>query len=183
VDGGTLDDVRAYDSSSITMSGGELRWSLSAYDSSTVTMSGGSAMDLYSSGSSTIRVNGGTVAGWVYAWDSSTITMSGGTVGDDLYAWNSSTITILGRNFEVNGVPVPYGDLTAGTGTLSGTLASGDPIDNVFYQGGYNGLFTGTITLVSRPVNTPALSPWSQLALAAGLIGAGLALTRKLASG
>jgi hypothetical protein len=51
----------------------------------------------------------------------------------------------------VDGVPVPYGDLTALTGTLTGTLASGEPIDNAFQQGGYGGNFTGTITVAHEP--------------------------------
>jgi hypothetical protein len=83
--------------------------------------------------------------GHLAAGDFADVTMSGGTVVGELFANDSSTITIVGRDFEVDGVPVPYGDLTAQTGTLTGTLASGDPINNVFYQGG--GDYTGTITL------------------------------------
>jgi hypothetical protein len=46
----------------------------------------------------------------------------------------------------------------------------------VFYQGG--GSYTGTITLVKAPGVLPTLSPWSQLALMAGLLGAGLGVWR-----
>jgi hypothetical protein len=55
----------------------------------------------------------------------------------------------VGHGFEVNDSPVPYGDLTALFGRLTGTLASGEPIDNIFYQGG--GSYTGTITLIPEP--------------------------------
>jgi hypothetical protein len=48
------------------------------------------------------------------------------------YVRDSSSVTIVGRRFEVDGVPVSYGDLAALTGTLTGTLASGDPVDNSF---------------------------------------------------
>jgi hypothetical protein len=61
---------------------------------------------------------------------------------------------------------VPYGDLTELTGTLTGTLASGAPINNVFYQGGYdhgNWQATGTIRLVPEPSTA--------LLLALGLVG------------
>jgi cysteine-rich repeat protein len=117
--------------------------------------------------------------------DSSTVTMSGGRVDSwGLEASGSGTLTVVGSNFEVDGVPVPYGDLTAQTGTLAGTLASGDAISNPFYQGGYTGSpcsvtypCSGTITLVEAP-QLPTLSPWSQFTLMAGLLGAGLGVWR-----
>jgi len=96
--------------------------------------------------------------------------MSGGTVGGDVVADDTSTIIFVGTDFMVDGTPVPYGDLTAGAGTLTGTLASGDPINNVFEGGGSSG---STITLTPRDY-LPTLSPWSQLALMVGLLGAGL---------
>jgi hypothetical protein len=57
----------------------------------------------------------------------------------------------------VDDMPAPYGDLSALTGTLTGTLASEDAIDIPFYQGGwtgspcYDGPCSGTITLVPPP--------------------------------
>jgi hypothetical protein len=68
----------------------------------------------------------------------------------------------VGGNFEVDGVPVPYGNLTAETGTLTGILASGDPINNGFWQGG--GVYTGTITLEYAPEPTQTLLYASALA-------------------
>ncbi len=105
--------------------------------------------------------------------------MSGGTVWQRIWAGGSSVIEIIGSDFMVDGVPVPYGDLTAQTGTLTGTLASGDAIDNTFFQGGYQGEASGTISLLPRSLNTPTLSPWSQLALMVGLLGAGLGVWRR----
>jgi hypothetical protein len=109
--------------------GGEVDY-LHVYDSSTVTMSGGAAWGLS-------------------ARDISDITMSGGTV-DRLLASNSSTITIVGSGFEVFGVPVPYGDLTALFGELTGTLASGDPINSSFSRGSLEDRppVPGTIALI-----------------------------------
>jgi hypothetical protein len=80
----------------------------------------------------------------------------------------------VGRGFAVDGNPVPYGDLSALTGTLTGTLASGDPVNNVFHQGG--GFYTGTITLAPL---LPALPRWGYLALAGGLIVVGAAVMRR----
>jgi hypothetical protein len=115
-----------------------------------------------------VEVVSGGATSYLYAYDSSTVTMSGGTVEgiyryENLYASDSSVITISGIDFMVDGTPVPFGDLSALTGTLTGTLTSGDFIDNVFYQGGYAGTYTGIIRLVPEP-STAAL-------LALGLVG------------
>ncbi len=103
------------------------------------------------------------------AYHDSIITMSGGTVGRDLLAYDSSIITLIGSNFMVDDELVPYGDLSALTGTLTGTLALGGSLNNVFYQGGYAGSITGTITLVPEPSTA--------LLLAFGLMG--LAVRRR----
>jgi hypothetical protein len=100
--------------------------------------------------------------------DPTEVCLVDGGIVDYLNAFESSTITIAGANFAVNGNPVPYGALTAQTGTLTGTLASGDPIESVFNQGG--GSFTGTIEL---PAPAPALSLLGKLGLGVGLLGAG----------
>jgi hypothetical protein len=169
--GGSTFDLKAADSSTVTMSGGGSS-SLQAHDTSNFTMSGGSTFVLEANGSSTITMSGGwvgalhvygssTVAktgggvGGLHAHDSSTVTMSGGTVLINLTAFDSSTIMIVGSGFKVDGVPVPYDDLTATTGTLTGTLASGNPIDNEFYQGGGN--HTGTIRLIPAVVSSVAI--------------------------
>jgi hypothetical protein len=95
-------------------------------------------------------MSGGEVGGDLIADDSSTIEMRGGTLGGRLYASGSaSVIEIRGSNFSVDGTPVPLGDLTASTGVLTGTLESGDPINNTFFQGGGN--YTGTIRLLPEP--------------------------------
>ena len=74
-------------------------------------------------------------------------------------------ITIVGYDFEVNSNPVPYGDLEELFGGLTGTLAPGDPIDNIFYQGG--GSYTGTIALIPEP-STALLLGLGLAGLAAG---------------
>jgi hypothetical protein len=54
-----------------------------------------------------------------------------------LGARDNSTIRLFGSGFAVDGVPVPYGSVPAPTGLLSGTLQSGDTINNAFaHQGG-----------------------------------------------
>jgi cysteine-rich repeat protein len=132
-----------------------------------------------------VLTDGGIVS-LLAVYDSSTVTMNGGRVDSlGLEAAGSGTLRVVGRNFEVDGVAVPYGNLTAQTGTLAGTLASGAAISNAFYQGGYTGSpcsvtypCSGTITLIPPPLDTPSLSPWARLALMVGLLGAGLGVWR-----
>lgn len=151
----------AHGSSTVTMSDGWILMSLTAYDSSTVTMSGGMAdWGLDAHGSSTVTMSGGW-ANFLKAYDSSTVTMSGGVVGNYLAAAGSSILNVVGGGFKINGNSVQFGNLTVLTGTLTGTLASGESLNNLFYQGGYGGWATGTIRLVPEPST-------------AGLVGFGL---------
>jgi len=67
----------------------------------------------------------------IVAYDSSIVHISGGTIGlvqagydDD---GHTSIVTILGTDFNY-----PYGAIPDDAGTLTGTLANGDPIDAPF---------------------------------------------------
>ena len=149
--GGVVKYLDVWDSSSVTMSGGAVE-ELGAWNVAALTMSAGAVNgDLYADNSSSVTVLGGTLNGDLYAYASSTVTMSGGVVTGDLLVYDDSTVAIVGRDFEVDGAPVPYGDLAAQVGTLTGTLAAGDPLENLFCQGGYMGVCTGTMTLVAPP--------------------------------
>ena len=170
--GGVVADLSALDSSTVTLSGGTVA-SLSASGSSTVTVSGGTVtFSVAGSGNSSVMLSGGAVSDKLLALESASVTLSGGTVSNELLAYQSSTITIVGRDFEVDGSPQPYGDLSAQSGTLTGTLASGDPVDNAFQQGG--GIYTGTITLVAGPLPVPSLSSRGVLTLAVAFFAIGL---------
>jgi hypothetical protein len=128
---------------------------------------GGEVLDLRVYDSSTVRMSGGSVAGSLEAFGSSSIAMLGGSVGEVLSARDASTIVIVGANFMVDGRPVPYGDLGALTGTLTGILAFGSSIDNVFFQD-----FTGAIRLLPARFSagsTAVPEPATGLLLGAGL--------------
>ena len=139
-------------------------------DTSTVTMNGGTVDSLWAQDFSTITMNGGTVAWDLGAYDSSTITMNGGTVLAGLVTHDSGAlIEIVGSDFAVDGVPVPYGDLSAQTGILTGTLALGGVLNNDFRHGGYGGWAWGTITLSVIPEPTSILLQLTALLTLAGL--------------
>ena len=82
--------------------------------------------------------------------------ISGGTAAGYLRASDSSTITIFGSGFEVDGCTVGEGPIAATSGVLTGTLESGDLIDNFFCHSGSTECIdpdpaTGLITLVPEP--------------------------------
>ena len=184
LDGGTVDGLlEAYGFSSVTMTAGEVE-TLVAQDSSTLAIRGGTVSFLLEAwGSSVITISGGTVASSLTAFSSSTVTLSGGTVEGWIHALHSSNITIMGTGFAVDGTPVPYDDLSAQTGVLTGRLVSGDSINNQFVHAGYPECTTfpctGTITLAPPAIGVPALSLSGKLLLAAALLGIGVVYRRR----
>jgi len=149
--------------------GGSVGGGLSAFESSTVTISGGSVGFFGANDSSTVTMRGGSVAGAVTPSGHSSVVITGGSVGGIIAPDESSTVTIVGTGFAVDGVPVDFGPILAKSGTLTGTLESGEPIDTVFchaYCGGPISATTGLITLVPEPEAAPLFSA-AALSLAA----------------
>ncbi len=178
--GGSVDILRAYDSSQVTVSGGSIKYflylhdssqvtvsggsfenTLIAYDNSQVTVSGGSVRGLYAFGGNQVTVSGGsignltttsqvtTVSGGsikrdLKAYGSSQVILSGGLIGRELLIWSNAVLTIDGSDFAVDETPVGSTELTSILGLgyenepyrrLTGTLLSGDPLNNDFRIG------------------------------------------------
>ena len=72
------------------------------------------------------------------AYEAGLIDLSGATLNEyvNLGARDTSRIRLFGFDFAVSEAPVSFGTLEAHTGTLSGTLQSGDPIANEFAHRG-----------------------------------------------
>ncbi|MHC4110384.1 MAG: hypothetical protein ACYSUY_04870 [Planctomycetota bacterium] len=142
------------------LDGGDIVWYLMVYNDGIVNILGGSAQvlgahqnsvvkmsgglietSLLVFGYSRARISGGAIANQLRA-GGSRIDLSGGSIGQELIAWSTAVLTIHGWNFAVDGQPVGYGALTSIYGgnwgeepdrRLTGTLACGGPINNVFW--------------------------------------------------
>jgi hypothetical protein len=187
VDGGSVFNLDAYESSTVTMSGGEVHGGLGARDVSHVELEGGSvAGHLTASGSASVSMSGGTLFGSLFASESAVASVAGGVVGSALATYGSAVVTVrggavgylradessiirvAGSGFAVNGIPVSEGPLQDSAGTLTGTLSSGESINTFFCHSGCSfsphEQFTGLITLVPEP--DAALLPVVALSLA-----------------
>ena len=122
--------------------GGQItRW-IEVFDYSQVNMSGGSiGFELFTWDNSQANISAGSIAYDLNTSDDSEVFVSGGTIGDGIDVRHNSEVTIYGTDFEVDGVPVDYGQITTGsinefgrlTGILTGSLQNGDTLNNIFY--------------------------------------------------
>lgn len=158
LDGGRIiSDLFAYENSYINILGGAIDWDLYAWDNSHVNFSGGSiGLYLFAEDSSHIDISGGSIGHSLSSSGNSQVDISGGSIGDSVLAlFDQSKIQIFGCDFSIDGIAVGYGELTSIFGGsyndepmrhLTGTLASGELINSVFYIG-----HDAKITLVPEP--------------------------------
>jgi hypothetical protein len=125
----------------VNISGGFIDHFLWARDNSQVNMSSGYInYYLYGCDNSQVNMTGGLISGDLGAYGISDVSISGGSISGYFEAYESGQITIHGSGFNY-----PYGPLT-GSGHLTGTLASGDLVNNPFRIYG-----DGRIILVPEP--------------------------------
>ncbi len=122
--------------------GGSIQWWLNAFDNSEINIFGGAIQDdLRTYHYSQTTISGGSIMEDLDASHDSEVFVFGGSIGDKIDVRDYSQVTISGSNFEIDGVPVDYGQITTGSidefgrlnGTLTGTLQSGDTLNNIFY--------------------------------------------------
>lgn len=88
-----------------------------------------------------ITVLGGYIDGHLTSVSSMPMTLSGGIINGSIALDSSSggDVTIIGFDFKIDDVAVPYGMYTeTSTGQITGTLLSGDFLDNGFWYAGGN---------------------------------------------
>jgi len=142
VSGGSVDDLYAYNFSTVDVSGGDVG-KLYGWGSITINVRGGYLGNLYACGSSPVDISAGNVHSLqtynssttnissgeidsIYATNDSTVDISGGSVSR-LYATGSSMLTFHGRDFGLSSGLSLDGNRLQGTGYLSGQWLNGIP--------------------------------------------------------
>ncbi len=191
--GGEALSLKGYGSSSIVMSGGSLGAGVEAHNDSRIELSGNANMGdmhiyddavvrmrdsafggagIFTYGSSFLSINSPGAA-HLNSFESSVVVIDGGMTDAIVSASGSSLIEFIGSDFMVDGVPVGYGDLGAVSGTLSGTLASGDILTDFLM---FSRLDDGIIRLTATPVPEPSAA----LAFGLGAFVVGSVTRRKV---
>jgi len=162
--GNVYGGLQPFDYSHAFVSGGYIEGTFATSDESKGFVSGGSMVDLYAGDNSHITFSGGTSRTWLTADDNGTIRFSGGSIKYGILAGlydetDTGLIIIEGTNFGVNGTAVEYGEYASDyavpgtkwgypclTGTITGTLESGQYLSENFYIFG-----NSDITFVPEP--------------------------------
>ncbi len=166
---------QAHENSEAVILGGEVKGGLAAVNHSQVTISGGAIREgLSAYDSSQVGIIGGLIDGELIIWGGSRAAISGGSIASRFLVFDNAVITIYGSHFAVDGQTVAYGELTSVYGGpwynepsrhLTGTLASGELLDNDFFIGNvakivltiyYNTL---TINLEPNDVGIDTITP------------------------
>ena len=131
VHGGEVDEIDAYDSSIVDISGGSVAVDhfLDTYDSSTVDISGGSVGYIRAYETSTVDISGGSVH-YLRPYNTSTVHISNGLVSM-IDTYDSSTVDISGGSVAVDSSFYAYGTVNI----------SGGSVDNILYAYGTMNMF------------------------------------------
>ncbi|MEM7808154.1 MAG: hypothetical protein AAF561_08595 [Planctomycetota bacterium] len=182
VSGGVVgEDLEAFGDSLLTFSGGTVTNNLTAEDDATVVMTGGSVgNDLEAINDAAITLTGGAIGSDIEAFRRGTIDIFGGELGttgvfnNGIASGGDSVITLYGPEFQINGSPAEFGNITQNFGTLSGTLSDGNTFTMPFERvnEGFRRGFRGEIVLVQQAIPEPVAS-------LGGLIGLGLLVARR----
>ena len=168
--GSIVNNLSANNTSQVTFSTGYID-SLSLHGSSLAMISGGTigyaqhaslGSSLWVYDSSQVNISAGTIFGDLKVHDNSEVTISGGSIAGSIDSGaqgGDALITFEGLHFAINGTPVGYGEYNTGGsdyvhGTLTGTLANGDMLDNEFSIRG-----DSRIVLVEVPAPTDPVPP------------------------
>lgn len=111
-------------------------------------------------GSATVHITGGEILGQMRARESGEITISGGLIGGDLVSTGNAVVVIFGSEFNH-----PLGDVAESSGTLTGILADGTPLDTRFRRA------TDARIALSTLSNDPTSASYRIAQLSVGTLG------------
>jgi len=102
--------------------------------------------DVFTNDMGTVVLEDVEVGQRIFANGTSQIDILGGSIAEDIASNGESTLRIFGADFAVDGSPVPLGAIAALSGTLTGELSDGSPLDVPFTRAE-----TATILLTEVP--------------------------------
>ena len=122
VSGGEVDDLDAYDTSTVDISGGSVAVDnfLDAYDSSTVDISWGSVGYIRAYETSTVDISGGSVH-YLRPYNTSTVHISNGLVSQ-IDTYDTSTVNISGGSVAMGSSFYAYGTVNISGGSVDNLL-------------------------------------------------------------
>jgi len=144
-----MGDLETFGNSVVIMTGGSVENHIGPQDNSTVTISGGFAgNNIFASGNSTTTMSGGSVGFGLRVYDNTMFFLDGSNFS--VTAGGVTTALTIGQGLSVLS-PLIEGEMYA-AGTISGTLASGETLDNayrIYNTGDYAG--TADIIIIPEP--------------------------------
>ncbi len=154
--------------SNLTILGGSITLDVNLDNSARVLMENGSLLNFNVRGNSHFQITGGSIRGAVSVINDGRFVIQGGSVADTLYAKDTSTaevsggwldngvnvrhdaeITVVGRDFNY-----PLGYVVDSSGTITGTLADGNPASIPFVREG-----NGSILLKDPNIVMAVIAP------------------------
>jgi len=154
ITGGIVNRLQVLQNSNATIRGGSIRYGLFVYNEAVVEIYDGSIgeveRDLNASNNAKVFIYGGSIGRHLesnnyaevsisdgsidydlIANDDSQVVISGGSIGRSLITNQNSQVVLIGTNFNY-----PLGYIPDASGTITGTLANGYPIDVPFVRKG-----------------------------------------------
>jgi len=120
--------IQAYGQSQIEINAGSVSGDIEAGGQSQIEINGGSVGNLFCVDDAQAQINGGSLTRGLGAYSTGTVTIKGGsvqnlTVGNEFDS-AAATVEIYGTAFNL-----PFGEVTNTSGTITGTLENGDPLN------------------------------------------------------
>jgi len=172
VSGGDLSYFEMHDDSQIEVSGGSITGCVELLGRSKADISAGLINHLFAYENSQNYISGGVIT-YTRFFGNSQVDIAGGSIVHELVVTDGAIMTIYGSGFAIDGQPVAYGELTSMYGSswstepsrrLTGTLASGEPLDNDFFIGNAAKIvlttyYTLTINVEPNDVGIDTITP------------------------
>lgn len=164
--GGSALGIIGDDSSRTSVNGAHIDTVSIKSDARFVLLAGTVSDLIFCNGNALVAVLGGNSEGPLRALGQCRVWVRAGSIASPVEAYNQAVIEFHGSDFQLDGAPIPEGLIAAPTGTLTGTLASGEPLSVTIAHNGAGDVLTGSIFVYGR-TEVPGLGAGGAAACAA----------------